>query len=420
MDLPTGTVTFLFTDIEGSTRLLQTLGDQYVDGLNQHAHTIEAAVAGNDGIVVNTEGDAFFCVFQEAPWAAAAAVEILLGLAGHEWQPGGEFRVRVGFHTGEGVLGAADYVGLDVHRAARISAAGHGGQALLSAESHALVVDSLPEGVETTDLGAHNLKDLPQAEHLFQLVIPGLESAFPPLRTEAQPPFPLPPLVAPTPSLGPAKGGAVAATAATGGLLASLSKGRLAALALVAGVAAGVGIGSALFGAKCEACANPLAQAEPAVAAVSTSAPDVPSAPDVTAALDEPGSSLPSTTTPTVPADSAAAGTWLFTINVTAVLTGCQDEIGSVYQREVTIMGPDESLIIVGLDDLEDPDDPEWTGSYSDGREGIGLTTATFDMSLSDNGTLEGSESWFSDLIEGGGTRICTDGESMVTAVRAP
>ena len=195
MELPTGTVTFLFTDVEGSTRLLQTLEDRYADLLAEHSRIVEGAIREHDGIVVNTDGDAHFCVFRSAPQAAAAAVDVHLGLAASDWPADGEFRVRIGFHTGEGALGGRDYVGLDVHRAARVSAAGHGGEALLSAESHMLVEDDPPEGVTSRDLGSFRLKDLLDPEQLFQLVIPGTESRFPYPRTGADPPFTLPPFV---------------------------------------------------------------------------------------------------------------------------------------------------------------------------------------------------------------------------------
>ena len=423
MELPSGTVTFLFTDIEGSTRLLHSLGERYVDGLAQHSEIIEGAVEGNHGIVVNTEGDAYFCVFREAPDAAAAAVSILLGLSTHDWPPDSEFRVRIGFHTGEGVLGAADYVGMDVHRAARISAAGHGGQALLSADSHALVEEHLPDGVTVTDLGSHNLKDLPEPEHIFQLVIPGMESAFPTLRTGATPPLPLPPLVAPTPA---ARAAPAVSAAASRGLVRSLSKGRLAALALAGGVAAGIGLGGVLFGgdAGCEVYADPESQGGVKPAVTSTLSPDVTPAPGVT----EPAASA--TTTTTIQRDSDASGTWVFTVSVTAV-TGsvCQGEIGDVYEREVTISGTDDALVIVGLDDLTDPGDPAWTGTFSGSSlkfggtraEDDGLTTARFEMTLSEDGTLlDGFETWTWDWTSQGETGTCTEGASTVTATRAP
>lgn len=185
MEYPTGTVTFLFTDIEGSTRLLHELGERYSDALDAHSKIIASRVSAAGGLVVNTEGDAFFCVFSNAVDGVTAAVDMQRDLQDYAWPTSGEFRVRIGIHTGEGTLGARDYVGVDVHRAARISAAGHGGQILVSAETFALVNRRFPSGVSMRDLGEHRLKDLPQAEHLFQIMISGLENDFPALKSES-------------------------------------------------------------------------------------------------------------------------------------------------------------------------------------------------------------------------------------------
>lgn len=192
MKLPSGTVTFLFTDIEGSTQLLQSQGEQYAESLAAHARIIESAVGSDGGIVVNTEGDAHFCVFRKAHDAVRAAVGIQRDLATWDWPLGGEFRVRIGIHTGEGTLGGHDYVGIDVHRAARISAAGHGGQVLLSAESFALAARLLPESVTVVDVGSFQLKGLQEPEHLYQLVIPGLVAQFPALKSLGGSPHNLP------------------------------------------------------------------------------------------------------------------------------------------------------------------------------------------------------------------------------------
>jgi predicted ATPase/class 3 adenylate cyclase len=181
--LPTGTVTFLFTDIEGSTRTLLEHGDRYAALLETHAEVIRAVVATRGGIEVNTEGDAFFVVFTSPAEAVRAAAEIQRGLAGYPWPHGVSIRVRIGLHTGEGVLGADDYVGLDVHRAARVARAGHGGEVLLSETTRSLVTNALPAGASLRDLGPHRLKDLDQPERLFQLVLPDLPSNFPPPRT---------------------------------------------------------------------------------------------------------------------------------------------------------------------------------------------------------------------------------------------
>ena len=181
--LPTGTVTFLFTDIEGSTRLLQALGPEYPALLSRHHAIIRAAIAAHGGVEIGTEGDSFFVVFPSAGGAIGATVDAQRGLQEEAWPEGHPVAVRMGLHTGEGTLGDDGYVGIDVHRAARIGAAGHGGQVLLSESTRALVAGSLPDGVSLTDLGEHRLKDLPQAERLHQLVIDGLPAQFPALRT---------------------------------------------------------------------------------------------------------------------------------------------------------------------------------------------------------------------------------------------
>jgi predicted ATPase/class 3 adenylate cyclase len=182
-DLPSGTVTFLFTDIEGSTRLLQRLGDRFPAVLKEHHELLRAEIDVEGGREVSTEGDSFFVVFRTAPEAVAAAVAMQRGLSEHPWPEDGGLRVRMGLHTGEGMLEGGTYVGLDVHRAARIAAAGHGGQIVLSSASRGLVEHALPHGVALKDLGEHRLKDLSHAEHLFQVVIEGLPSDFPALRS---------------------------------------------------------------------------------------------------------------------------------------------------------------------------------------------------------------------------------------------
>ena len=182
-DYPTGTVTFLFTDIEGSTRLVQNLGEGYPPLLEQHHDIVRSAVGANDGMVVSTEGDSFFAVFPEAPTALRAAVEAQLALEGHAWPDDARIRVRMGLHTGEGRIGAGSYVGIDVHRAARIGSAGHGGQVLVSANTAQLCEQALPSEVSLTDLGEHRLKDLLQPERIFQAEHPALADRFPPLMT---------------------------------------------------------------------------------------------------------------------------------------------------------------------------------------------------------------------------------------------
>src|SRR5688500_555475 len=131
--LPTGTVTFLFTDIEGSTRLLQQVGDSYNQILETHSRIVREAIEAHSGIVVSTEGDSFFAVFPTPEDAVASAADFQRGLEAAEWNVDVRVTVRVGIHTGEGTIGGDNYVGLDVHRAARIAAAGHGGQVLVSA-----------------------------------------------------------------------------------------------------------------------------------------------------------------------------------------------------------------------------------------------------------------------------------------------
>jgi predicted ATPase/class 3 adenylate cyclase len=181
--LPTGTVTFLFTDIEGSTRLVQNLGDAYEELLAEHCRIMRGAIAEAGGTEVGTEGDSFFAVFPSATAGVAATVAAQRALAEADWPGKSEVRVRMGLHTGEGRLGGDNYIGLDVHRAARIAAAGHGGQVLLSDATRSLVAPSLPGEVRLRDLGAHRLKDLVNPEHLFQLEVPGLAADFPALRS---------------------------------------------------------------------------------------------------------------------------------------------------------------------------------------------------------------------------------------------
>jgi predicted ATPase/class 3 adenylate cyclase len=166
--VPSGTVTLLFTDIEGSTRLLHELGDAYADVLAEHRRVLRDAFGRHGGVEVDTQGDAFFYAFSDAAAAVAAAADAQLALRG------GEVRVRIGVHTGEPLVTEDGYVGVDVHRAARIMSAGHGGQVLLSSRTRSLL-----DGANVTDLGLHRLKDLGEPEKLFQL---GADE-FPPLKT---------------------------------------------------------------------------------------------------------------------------------------------------------------------------------------------------------------------------------------------
>jgi class 3 adenylate cyclase len=187
-DLPTGTVTFLFTDVEGSTRLLRQLRGRYGQLLADHHRLLRAAFAAWGGQELQSQGDAFFIAFRRARDAIAAAVAAQRALAAHPWPDGLAVRVRMGLHTGEPSLSQAGLVSLAVHRAARIASAGHGGQVLLSSTTCDLVEDELPDDVRVRDLGEHRLKDLGRTERLFQLEIEGLAADFPPLQTfESQP-----------------------------------------------------------------------------------------------------------------------------------------------------------------------------------------------------------------------------------------
>src|SRR4051794_33954112 len=180
-ELPSGTVTFLFSDVEGSTRLLTRLRSEYAGVLEEHRRLLRAAFDEHDGREVGTEGDAFFVAFARASDAIAAAVSAQRSLASGCWPEGVEVRVRMGVHTGEADVRLDAYVGLDVHRTARICAAGHGGQVVISSSTRELVAAELPADVALRDLGEHRLKDLDRPEQLFQLVIGGLPAEFPPL-----------------------------------------------------------------------------------------------------------------------------------------------------------------------------------------------------------------------------------------------
>ena len=184
--LPGGTVTFVFTDIEGSTRLLQELGNEaYGRVSGDHRRLVRETFGARGGTEIDTQGDAFFFSFPRARDAVAAAVDAQRALHDHEWPDGKELRVRMGLHTGEPHVGEEGYLGLDVVRAARISAAGHGGQILLSETTRALLGNQLPEGVGVHDLGQQHLKDV-QHEHIYELTIDGRAASPRPLKTETQ------------------------------------------------------------------------------------------------------------------------------------------------------------------------------------------------------------------------------------------
>jgi class 3 adenylate cyclase/tetratricopeptide (TPR) repeat protein len=182
------TLTFLFTDIEGSTVLLRRVGEGvYARLLADHHALIRSVLAAHGGRELNTLGDGFFAAFASPRACVAAVVAMQRALEGHAWPAGERVRVRMGVHTGEASESAVGPVGLDVHRAARVAAVAHGGQVLVSETAAALVRDALPPGATLTDLGVHQLKDLGRPEQIFQLSAPGLAAEFPPLRTLATP-----------------------------------------------------------------------------------------------------------------------------------------------------------------------------------------------------------------------------------------
>jgi predicted ATPase/class 3 adenylate cyclase len=185
------TLTFLFTDIEGSTALLARLEDDgYARVLAGHHALIRSALAAHDGREVDTQGDAFFAVFSSPRGCVAAVLAMQRAIQDHAWPGGEQVRVRMGIHCGEAARTATGLVGLEVHRAARVAAVAHGGQVLVSEAAAVLVRDWLPPGVSLADLGVHRLKDLGRPERIFQLHAPGLQAGFPPLRSLGNPALP--------------------------------------------------------------------------------------------------------------------------------------------------------------------------------------------------------------------------------------
>jgi class 3 adenylate cyclase len=182
VERPRGTITFLFTDVEGSTRLLMSLGERYADLLTAHERTLRAAFGEHHGYEIGTHGDEFFVAFTRASDAIRAAVAAQRSLATVRWPAGVDLRVRVGLHTGEATVRGVSYVGLDVHRAARICAAGHGGQVLVSSATRELIAHAVAPEVTLRDLGVYALKDIARPERLFQVVASDLAGGFPPLR----------------------------------------------------------------------------------------------------------------------------------------------------------------------------------------------------------------------------------------------
>jgi len=183
--LPTGTVAFLMSDIEGSTRLATAAGARFPELLDAHFAVMRGAIEERGGTIVSTEGDSVFAVLPTARAAVAAAVAGQVGLAHTEWPPDLAVSVRIGIHVGEAMFGGRDYTGVDVHRAARIMAAAWGGQVIVSQAVAGLAGDNLDDGATLRDLGAHTLRDFPEPERLYQVVAAGLRADFPPPRTES-------------------------------------------------------------------------------------------------------------------------------------------------------------------------------------------------------------------------------------------
>ena len=189
--MTTGIVTFLFTDIEGSTALLAHLGNEaYSEVLEDHHRIIRSSLQTFGGVEQGTQGDSFFAVFASPSACVDAALQMQRELRAHDWPAGEELRVRMGVHTGEASEASTGMVGYEVHRAARIAAVGYGGQILISSSTIALVQDSLPPGASVLDLGSHRLKDLGRPEVIFQLTAEELQEQFPPLRSLDSPEMP--------------------------------------------------------------------------------------------------------------------------------------------------------------------------------------------------------------------------------------
>ena len=197
-ELPTGTLTMLFSDIEGSTVLVRRLGERYGEALSAQRELLRAAFRSFGGRELSTEGDSFFVVFESAIAAVGCCVAGQRALAGHDWPDGATVRVRMGLHSGEPTRHEDNYVGLDVHRAARIAAVAHGGQVVLSDATRHLVESRLAADVSLRDLGWHRLKDIEAPERIHQLVVAGLPDRFPPLKSlgaQSRLPVPMTPLV---------------------------------------------------------------------------------------------------------------------------------------------------------------------------------------------------------------------------------
>jgi class 3 adenylate cyclase len=175
--LPSGTVTFVFSDVEGSTGLLKRLGHAYEDVIAEHRRIVRDTFKAHDGVEIDTQGDSFFYAFARARDAVAAAVGVQRAHADQAWPGGERVRVRMGLHTGEPAVGAEGYLGVDVVRAARLAATGQGGSVLLSEPTRALLGSSLPDGVSVHALGERRLKDIDEPERIYELEIEGVEQA---------------------------------------------------------------------------------------------------------------------------------------------------------------------------------------------------------------------------------------------------
>jgi class 3 adenylate cyclase len=186
MDLPRGTVTFLFSDLDGSTEMVKRLRDRYANVLAEHRRLLRSAFGKHHGREVDTQGDAFCIAFGSAKDAVMAAVAAQRAIAAHDWDEGIAPRVRMGLHTCEPHQSDEGYVGVGLHRAARICTLGHGGQVLLSRSTAGIADDQEITGVSARDLGEQTLKSFDRAERVYQLVVDGLPSEFPPLRTATE------------------------------------------------------------------------------------------------------------------------------------------------------------------------------------------------------------------------------------------
>ena len=200
-NLPHGTVTFAFTDIEGSTALLKRLGDGYGEVLSAHRRLVREAFTEHDGVEIDTQGDAFFFAFPRARDAVAAAARVQRDHVAYEWPHDTTVRVRIGLHTGEPTIGEEGYLGLDVVRAARLSGVAEGGHVLLSETTRALIGSKLPEGVSVYPVGERHLKDIDEPERVFELEIEGVDVSMP---TSGTTPAVTPDIVVPPPPAPPA------------------------------------------------------------------------------------------------------------------------------------------------------------------------------------------------------------------------